>query len=58
VRLLRRRAARRVLGAALIVAGAVLMWAVTSPLAGSLLFAAAIALEAAGIALERRKNDE
>jgi hypothetical protein len=54
--MIRNRATRRILGAVLMVLGGVLMWAATSPLAGSVMFAAAIALEAAGIWLEHRKN--
>lgn len=54
--MIRNRKIRRAVGAALIVLGGILMWAAASPLEGSLLFAAAIALEAAGIALERRGN--
>ncbi len=50
------RAARRAFGFVLIVLGGILMWAAASPIAGSVLFALAIALEAAGIALERRDN--
>ena len=56
--MIRNRTARRALGFALIVLGGVLMWAATSPLLGSALFAAAIALEAAGIWIEHRKNGE
>ena len=56
--MIRNRKARRALGIALIALGAILMWAATSPVAGSLLFGAAIALEIAGIALEHRKNGE
>lgn len=54
--MIRNRGARRIVGAALVVLGAVLMWAATSPLSGSIMFAAAIALEATGIWLEHRKN--
>lgn len=50
------RTARRAFGFALIVLGGILMWAAASPVAGSILFALAIALEAAGFALERRAD--
>jgi len=56
--MIRNRTARRALGLALIVLGGILMWAATSPVLGGVLFAAAIALEAAGIWLEHRKNGE
>ena len=55
------RRVRRILGAAAIVAGALLMWLSPSALygyaalAGGVLMAAGIALEIAGIALERRR---
>ena len=56
--MIRKRKARRAFGFALIVLGGILMWAAASPIAGSVVFALAIALEAAGITLERRNDDE
>lgn len=56
--MIRKRKTRRTLGFALIVFGAFLMWAAASPIAGSVMFALAIALEVAGITLERRNDDE
>lgn len=55
--MIRNRIARRALGAVLIAIGAVLMWAVASPVFGSVLFLAAVALEIVGIALEQRAGD-
>jgi len=48
------RAVRRVIGAAAIVGGALLMWLSPEVLGGALVMAAGIALELVGIALERR----
>jgi hypothetical protein len=47
---------RRILGAVLIVAGGLLLWLTTETRAGLVLLAAAVVLEVAGIALERRRN--
>jgi len=46
---------RRVLGAALIIAGGLLLWLTTETRAGLVLLAAAVILEIAGMALEHRK---
>ncbi len=52
--LIKRRGARRVVGAVMIVSGAVLLWLAPEVLPGVLLLAAGVALEIAGIALEHR----
>jgi drug/metabolite transporter (DMT)-like permease len=54
--LIKRRKLRRALGAALVVAGAVLMWLAPEVWSGILLLAAGIGLEAVGIALEHRSD--
>jgi len=51
--MIRRRKLRRAVGAVLIVAGGILMWAAASPVAGALLFGAAAVLELLGMWLER-----
>ena len=48
------RTIRRVIGAAAVVGGALLMWLSPEVLGGALVMAAGIALELVGIALERR----
>ncbi len=48
------KTARRVIGAAAVVGGALLMWLSPEVLSGALVMAAGIALELVGIALERR----
>lgn len=50
------RKTRRILGAALVAAGGLLLWLTTETRAGLVLLAAAVILEIAGIALERRRN--
>lgn len=47
---------RRVIGAILILVGAMLMWSAASPLGGAALFVAAIVLELIGIRLESRSD--
>jgi hypothetical protein len=54
--MIRNRTVRRGLGVALVVIGGLLMWAAASPIAGGILFVAAIALEAIGIRLEHRDD--
>lgn len=48
------RTVRRVIGAAAVVGGALLMWLSPEVLGGALVMAAGIALELVGIALERK----
>lgn len=55
--MLTKRTSRRIIGAILIAAGAVLMWSATSPIGGAVLFALAIVLEVIGIRLESRDAD-
>ena len=50
------RRTRRIVGAVLIVAGGLLLWLTTETRAGLVLLAAAVILEIAGIALERRRD--
>jgi uncharacterized membrane protein YccC len=55
--MLRKRALRRSVGAALVVAGGLFMWlAPEESTAGLVLLAAAVALEIAGLALEHRAD--
>lgn len=54
--LIKRKRERRVLGAALVVSGGVLMWLAPEVLAGAILLAAGIALEIIGITLEHRNG--
>lgn len=50
------RKIRRIVGTALVVAGGLLLWLTTETRTGLGLFAAAVILEVAGIALERRRD--
>jgi hypothetical protein len=50
---MRRQTVRRLLSAALVVSGALLLWLAPETLAGALVAGAGIALELAGIALDR-----
>ncbi len=54
--MIRRRNTRRLLGVVLVVIGALLMWAATSPVWGGLVFLLAIVIEAIGIRLEHRQE--
>ena len=54
--LIKRKRERRVVGAALVVSGGVLMWLAPEVLAGAVLLAAGIALEIIGITLEHRNG--
>ena len=54
--LIKRKRERRVVGAALVVSGGVLMWLAPEVLAGAILLAAGIALEIIGITLEHRNG--
>lgn len=52
--MLRKRKLRRVMGALLVVAGAIAMWLAPESLSGAVLLSVGIALEAAGLVLEHR----
>jgi hypothetical protein len=54
--LIKRKRERRVVGAALVVSGGVLMWLAPEVLAGAILLAVGIALEIIGITLEHRNG--
>ncbi|MFM9888259.1 MAG: hypothetical protein ACKVQT_34975 [Burkholderiales bacterium] len=55
--MIRKRNTRRVLGITLVVIGAILMWAASSPVWGGLVFLTAIVIEAIGIHLEHRQGE-
>ncbi len=54
--MLRKRALRRSIGIILVVTGGLMMWLATETMVGVVLLAAAIVLEIAGLALERRAD--
>lgn len=54
--MIRNKRLRRAAGAVLVVAGGVLIWLAPEVMAGVILLAAGIALEIAGITLERRDD--
>lgn len=54
--MLKKRGLRRSVGVALVVAGGLMMWLATETMVGVALLAAAVALEIAGLALERRAD--
>jgi len=55
--MIRKRLPRRIVGAVFVVTGGLFMWLAPESLAGVLLLAAGIALEAIGLRLERRDGD-
>jgi membrane-bound ClpP family serine protease len=56
--MIRKRNTRRLVGLALVVLGAVLMWAAANPVWGGVVFLAAIVIEIVGIRLEHREGDK
>ncbi len=54
--MLRKRLPRRIIGASLVVAGALLMWFAPESAGGVILLAAGIILEAVGLRLERSRD--
>lgn len=55
--MLRKRLPRRIIGASLVVAGALLMWLAPESVGGAVLLAAGIILEVVGLRLERSRDE-